>query len=87
MDDTSAIAKQSYEAMIMSLSPGERLLMACRMYDTAKTLMIAGIRMQMPDANEAQVRAQFFLRMHGTDFAPEELAKIMRELPNMQVDG
>ena len=86
MDDTSSAAKQIYEAMIMSLSPGERLLMACRMYDTAKTLMIAGIRMQMPDANEAQVRAQFFLRMHGTDFTPEELKKIMRELPNMQVD-
>ena len=60
--------------------------MACRMYDTAKTLMIAGIRMQTPEANEAQVRAQFFLRMHGTDFTPEELKKIMRELPNMQVD-
>jgi hypothetical protein len=86
MDDTSAIAKQIYEAMLMALSPGERLLMACRMYDTAKTLMIAGILAQMPDANEAQVRAQFFLRMHGTDFTPEELAKIKRELPNMQFD-
>ena len=87
MDDTSSAAKQIYEAMIMSLSPGERLMMACRMYDTAKTLVIAGIRMQMPNASEAQVRAQFFLRMHGTDFTPEELAKILRELPNMQIDG
>jgi len=33
-----------------------------------------------------QVRAQFFLRMHGSDFTPEELKKIMRELPNMQID-
>ena len=47
MDDTSAIAKQIYDAMIMSLSSGERLLMARRMLDTAKTLMISGIQEQM----------------------------------------
>jgi len=75
-----------YDEMIMALSPGERLLMGCRMYDFAKSLMIAGIRMQMPDATEAQVRAQFFKRMYGSDFTPEELKKIMRELPNMDVD-
>jgi hypothetical protein len=87
MRSESPQLEKLYVEMLMSLSPGERLMMACRMYDTAKTLVIAGIRMQMPKATEAQVRAQFFLRMHGTDFTPEELAKIMRELPNMQVDG
>ena len=86
MHSESPELENLYIEMLMALSPGERLLMACRMYDTAKTLMIAGIRMQMPEANEAQVNAQFFLRMHGSDFTPEELAKIMRELPNMQVD-
>jgi hypothetical protein len=86
MNDTYVIAQQIYDAMIMSLSPGERILMAGRMYDAAKSRMIAEIRSQMPDANEAQVRAQFFIQMHGSDFTPEELRKIMRELPNMQVD-
>jgi hypothetical protein len=86
MHSESPELEKLYVEMLMSLSPGERLLITCRMYDTAKTLMIAGIRAQMPDANEAQVRAQFFMRMHGTDFAPEELAKIMRELHNMQFD-
>jgi hypothetical protein len=87
MHSESPQSEKLYNEMLMALSPGERLMMACRMYDTAKTLMIAGIRMQMPDADEAQVRTEFFLRMHGTDFFPEELAKIMRELPNMQIDG
>jgi len=87
MNNASAKMEQLYIEMLMSLSPEDRLRMACRMYDTAKTLVIAGIRMQMPNANEAQIRAQFFLRMHGTDFTPEELAKIMRELPNMQFEG
>ena len=87
MHSESPQLEKLYVEMLMALPPGERLMMACRMYDTAKTLVIAGIRLQMPDATEAQVRAQFFLRMHGTDFIPEELAKIMRELPNMQIDG
>ena len=87
MHSESPQLEKLYVEMLMALPPGERLMMACRMYDTAKTLVIAGIRLQMPDATEAQVRAQFFLRMHGTDFTPEELAKILRELPNMQIDG
>ena len=87
MHSESPQLEKLYIEMLMSLSPGERLMMACRMYDTAKALVIAGIRMQMPNASEAQVRAQVFLRMHGTDFTPEELAKILRELPNMQIDG
>jgi hypothetical protein len=87
MDSESPQLEKLYVEMLMSLSPGERLMMACRMYDTAKTLVIAGIRMRMPNASEAQVRAQFFLRMHGTDFTPEELAKIMRAIPNMQLDS
>jgi hypothetical protein len=87
MHSESPQLERLYVEILMSLSPGERLIMACRMYDTAKTLVIAGIRMQMPNASEAQVRARFFLRMHGTDFTPEELAKILRELPNMQLDS
>jgi hypothetical protein len=86
MRSESPQLEKLYHEMLMALSPGERLLMACRMYDTAKTLVVAGIRMQMPDISEARIRAEFFRRMHGSDFTPEELKKIMRELPNMQVD-
>jgi hypothetical protein len=86
MHSESPQLEKLYVEMLMALSPGERVMMACRMYDTAKKLVIAGIKMQMPDANEAQLRAQFFLRMHGNDFTPEQLAKIKRALPNMQWD-
>jgi hypothetical protein len=87
MHSESPHLEKLYVEMLMALSPGERLMMACRMYDTAKALVIAGIRLRMPDANEAQVRAQVFLQMHRGDFTPEELTKIMRELPNMEFEG
>lgn len=87
MRNESPHLEKLYHEMIMALTPGERLKMACRMYDTAKALVIAGIRMRMPDVNEAQLRAQVFLRMHGSDFTPEELTRIMRELPGMEFEG
>jgi len=87
MRNESPQLEKLYQEMIMALSPGERMKMACRMYDTAKALVIAGIRMRMHDASEAKVRAQVFLQMHRNDFTPEELIKIMQELPNMEIEG
>ncbi len=65
--------------MLMSLSPAERLAMCCRMLDTAKTLVVAGL----PDtlrADPIEVRVQLFLRFYGCDFDEAERSRICAQL-------
>ena len=86
MDDTSEEIKRRYKEMLMSKTPLERLRMASRMYDSAKKLAIAGILKERPHLDTSQLRGQLFLRMYGSDFSPAEIERIIRNIPNMQLD-
>lgn len=87
MNSESPHLEKLFQEMLLALTPDERVAMVSRMYDEAKELIAAGVRMRMPHANEAQIRAQVFLQMYGGDFTREELANIKSQLPNMQWDG
>jgi len=80
MDDTPENIKQLYMQMLMSKSPSERFMMAVRMFDTAKKLVVAGILRGNPDINEPQLRAEIFLKMYGNEFSHQERERIMRKL-------
>jgi len=71
-----------YRARLMSLTPGERMLMAGRMYAAAKELVIAGLPDEVK-ANPADLREQVFLRFYGRDFAEPERSRICRHLRNV----
>ena len=86
MDDTQAKIERRYEEMILSKSPLERLKMASRMHDSARKLVISGILKGRPYLDVSRLRAQLFLRMYGDDFTATERERIIKKMPNMQLD-
>ena len=80
MIDTSIEMENKMREMIMSLSPGERLKMACDMFESAKTLAIAGITDRYGKLTDIEMRVMLFVRMYGEDFSLEERSKIISYL-------
>ena len=86
MSDTSERVERLYGDMLLSRTPLERLRMASRMYDSAKKLVMAGIRDKNPHLTVSQLRTHLFLRMYGSDFTRDEREKIIKSIPDMQLD-
>lgn len=87
MLDTSPDIEARVAKMMAERTPTERMRMASSMFQTAKTLMTVGLLQEDPSLNEAQIRARIFVRMYGDCFSREEIGKIMKSIPNMQLDG
>ena len=79
MNDTPLHVSKQMSRMMAQRTPTERLKMASRMFDAARAL-VAG------DLDEDQLRAHTFLRMYGDCFNDDEIAAIMRNVPNMRLD-
>jgi hypothetical protein len=80
MNDTPIIIEQRYHAMVMELTPAERLKMCCRMFRTAKRLLLAGIHMKYgSNADPKTINRETFLRLYGDDF-PEPHIKVILKL-------
>jgi len=79
--------EQRYKEMLLALTPLDRLKMASRMYDSGKKLVITGIQHRKHPLTASQLRGQVFLRMYGSDFTVEERARIIRRIPNMELDA
>jgi hypothetical protein len=75
-----------YTEMLMSRSPFERSEMVCRMFDTARFLVEAGIKHRNPNISPARLRTEVFLSLYRQDFSRDELRKIISQIPNMELD-
>ncbi len=76
MSDTSPEMAARYRAMLMALTPGQRLEMVGDMWDMATELSMSTI-----DATtEADRREALFLRRYGRDFDEEQRRKIIAHL-------
>lgn len=84
MNDTPPEIEARITRMMAERTPAERLRMASGMFDTAKTLMRAGLLRENPTLNEAKIRARIFMRMYSDCFSAEEIERIMKRIPNMQ---
>lgn len=69
--DTPPEIQAKYREMMMALTPGERVAMACRMFDTARALVIAGLKAEANPEGHS-LAARIFLRTYGRDYATEE---------------
>ena len=86
MTDTSVSIEKRMALMFASRTPVERLRMASSMFDSGKKLMKAGLQNGKVSLNEAQLRAQMFLRLYGDCFTSTEIERIVNTIPNMQLD-
>ena len=77
MKDKSRDIDAHFQEMIMARSPQERLAMACRMFDTAKALVRAGIEKEYGSLPPDKLREHVFLRFYGKVFGKAERAAIL----------
>ena len=66
MTDTPGSVAAQYRQLLMARSGGERLRMACDMFDSARRIAMAGLPAE--GASDAERRAALFLRLYGADF-------------------
>ncbi len=86
MSDASKQIEQRYKEMLLSRTPLERLRMASRMFDSGRKLVIAGIQQGKHPLTASQLRGKVFLRMYGIDFNVDERSRIIRQIPNMELE-
>ena len=79
MRDTAAGVEARYLRQLMSLTPEERLAMACRMFATGKALVRAAI-LDEGSVSPEELRGLLFLRLYGEDFSEADRAKILATL-------
>ncbi len=72
--------EERFRKMILNLTPGERVTMACRMFSTGVALVRAGLRACGDEDTLAGDRQRVFMRLYGRDFSPSERAGILRSL-------
>ncbi len=86
MNDASLNIEKRMVLMIMSRTPVDRLRMASSMLDAGKKFIKAGLQSKNSVLNEAQLRAQMFLKLYSDSFTHAEIRRIVNTIPNMQLD-
>jgi len=77
MDDTSEEFKQRVHDELMSRSPAQRLAMASRMHESARSMVLASLPSSL---TAAERRQQLFLRFYSHDFPAETVQSIAAKL-------
>jgi hypothetical protein len=80
MNDTPPHIQKKFIEMYLTKSPSERMRMGCSMFQMVKTLLIQRILASKPGISRADLRKEIFTQIYGEDFAPDQLAKILKHL-------
>lgn len=80
MRETALETDAAFAALFAGRSAGDRVRMACDMFDAAKKLMAADIRSTCPEISAAELRVQMFARLYFGDFDAETMARISAAL-------
>jgi hypothetical protein len=86
MNDTPLHIEKQMAQMMATKTPVDRLRMASSMYDSGKKIMLAGMQNANVTLTQAQTRTLFFKKMYGDCFSKSKIDKIIRAMPNMQID-
>lgn len=77
MKDTSDEMRTIYRSMLMQRSGAERMIMGSRMFDAARTMVIASLPSGL---SPREIRIALLERLYGNDFSPEVLRNIREAL-------
>ena len=80
MTDTSPEVAARLRAHYGARTPAQRVQMATSLFTSAKVLVRAGIRMQLGDIPEGELRRRLFLRLYGDEFSESERSAILRAI-------
>jgi hypothetical protein len=67
--DTDPRQRERYFELLRAQSPAERLRKAAELTQAARWMAEAGIRLQFPNADEAEVRVRLTERLYGREVA------------------
>lgn len=79
MSDTPFQVEARFRELLLGLTPGRRLAMACGMFGTAKALVRAGL-LNEKRMSPVEIRVNLFLRFYGQDLGDSEREKILKRL-------
>jgi hypothetical protein len=74
MNDTPEVVQNFYRTLLMRRSGSERLHMGCAMFDAARALALANLRLLSQSDDE--LRGRLFVRTYGGDFDPDTAQRI-----------
>ena len=78
MSDTNPSVEGRLRALYGVRTAAQRVRMATSMFTGAKQLARAGIRMELGDIPEPEMRRHLFMRLYGSDFSDAQCAAILR---------
>ena len=79
MNDTTPESQKYYEMLFEKLSGFERLKMGCRMFDTAKRIVISSITAEHPNISSSELKKHIFLRFYEDEFSENEQRLIIQK--------
>jgi len=77
MKDTTERADALMQALMARRTPAERVAMACRMFDGARTLVRAGILAEHGPEAEVHMRKHLLVRFYGGELDEAKIRKIL----------
>ena len=80
MKDTTEDVAATLRLMYQSRTPDERVRMACGLFDTARALATAGIRLETPGISDVDLRIALFERFYGRDVDARAHAAIIARI-------
>lgn len=80
MNDTSPEMTRKMCEMIQKISPFERLMMGCSMYETSRYLILRSILENEPHISPTDLKKELFLKFYKDDFDLEQQEKILKHL-------
>ncbi len=80
MSDTTPEAAAALAALLRGRSGSDRVRMMSDMFEMARALVVASVKAEHPDIDEAGLRVSVFARFYATDFTPSEFADMSRRL-------
>jgi len=72
--DTSPEMQRRYHEMLFARSPAERFVMGARMFNTARTMILASFP---PDLSPEEVRRRLFKRLYP-EIPPDRIPEALR---------
>ena len=80
MNDTSASVEARMRELLAQRSGSDRVRMTCDIFDLARALVVAKIRVEHPDISATELRVQIFERTYAGDFDAKAHARIVARL-------
>jgi hypothetical protein len=77
MNDTTSAIKKKLNQIYFDKSGEEKLLMALKMFETARDIVISSLPKNLSDK---QLRKELFLRFYGSEFDDNTKKKILDRL-------